>query len=154
MATWKCLICNWDNAEAWTSCAKCGTVKILESDKPLVNQLLEELRRLKIEIENYEIQVSRKWEYSQITSDEIEKYGGLNSLGAQGWELVSATSYSEGGGMTVGGVGSSSYTVKVLYLFKREIVAPAPELEARRQNVMSRVPQKYLSVMKKLEGSP
>ncbi len=118
----------------------------------IINPLREEIRHLMTEIGNQKNQASRKWEYFQITSDEIKTYGGLNFLGAQGWELVAATSYSEGGGMTIGGVGSSSYAIKVLYLFKREIPALPPDLEMRWQNVMSRIPKKYLPIIMKLEG--
>lgn len=154
MATWKCPICNWDNAEKWTACAKCNSPKLSASDMPIINPLREEIHHLMAEIDNQKKQASRKWEYFQITSEQIKTYGGLNSLGAQGWELIAATSYSEGGGMAIGGVGSSSYIVKVLYLFKREIPALPPDLEVRWQNVMSRIPKKYLPIIMKLEGIP
>ena len=73
-------------------------------------------------------------------------------MGDQGWELVAATSYSEGGGVAIGGVGSSSYTIKFLYLFKRELPPLTPELEAQWQDLINRIPQKYRYVIWKLEG--
>lgn len=152
MAMWKCPICNWDNAEKFTACAKCSAPKLSSYQWSIIRPLRDEARQLLTEIGNHRNQASRKWEYFQVSSDDVDKYGGLNTLGGQGWELVTATSYAEGGGLGVAGYSSSSYTVKFLYLFKREILTLPSELEARWQNLINRIPHEYLDIIKKLEG--
>src|SRR6266508_3337981 len=124
MATWKCLVCNWDNSDKWQKCAKCGAIRVsntTSAEAELFRQLQDEVRIIKAEIDKYQESVAPKWEYVQISSDEISALGGLENFGSKGWELVAITSYSEGGGMTISGVGSTHYTVKFMYVFKRPI---------------------------------
>ena len=154
MATWKCFACNWDNAEKWEKCAKCGTIRIpgaTNADTQLFGQLRDELRKIKADMDKYQITVSKKWEYLQVSSDEIQSIGGLQTLGAKGWELVATTSYSEGGGATFNGVGSSTYIVKFMYIFKRPIVEIPNELLTKFQDVMNRTPSHLRNALRATE---
>jgi len=83
MATWKCIVCNWDNAEKWEKCAKCGTVRLpfsTNAEAELFRKLQHEVKTIKAEIDKYQISVAVKWEYLQISSDEIYTLGGIRGF--------------------------------------------------------------------------
>ena len=83
-----------------------------------------ELDVLLAEVQENQVAEAPKWEYMQLTSEDLEKAGGLNTLGNKGWELVSMSTYSEGG--TVMLIGPQIYHIKALYVLKRPL-APYPE---------------------------
>jgi len=155
MATWKCFACNWDNAEKWEKCAKCGTIRVrngTNTDAQLFAQLRAEVKIARDDIDNYKNNVARKWEYFQISSDNIQGSSGLANLGSQGWELVAITSYSEGGGMALNGVGGSSYAIKFMYIFKRPITEIPNELLNKFQDILDRTPIYLRDALRKMEN--
>jgi hypothetical protein len=155
MATWKCFVCNWDNAGKWEKCAKCGTIHVpnaTNADAQLFSQLRAEVKKVRDDIVKYKITVARKWEYFQISSDEIQGSSGLANLGSQGWELIAITSYSEGGGMVLNGVGGSSYAIKFMYIFKRPIPEIPSDLLTKFQDVLNRTPNHLRDALRKIEN--
>ena len=154
MATWKCIVCTWDNSDKWQKCAKCGAIRVpitTSTEAELFKRLQAEVRTIKAEIDRYNESVARKWEYLQISSDDISNLGGLENFGSKGWELVAITSYSEGGGMTISGVGSTHYTVKFMYIFKRPIDNIPDELIAKFQAVLDRTPGQLRNALRSVE---
>lgn len=83
--------------------------------KHKIEQLKSELRTkrsaLKRDVESHQRANAEKWEYLQVSDKNVKKSGSLSNLGQAGWELVSASAYSEGPGM-------GAYT---LYIFKRRL---------------------------------
>lgn len=63
--------------------------------------------------------VAPKWEYMLASSDELPD--GPNSLGLLGWELTGISTYEVGGGP--GFTNSYKYAVKIMFAFKRSLVA-------------------------------
>jgi len=78
-------------------------------------------------------------------------WGGLGAFGAKGWELVGITSYSEGGGMTISGVGSAQYIVKFMYDFKRPIDKIPDDLSAKTQDIIERTPNHLRNALRSVE---
>jgi hypothetical protein len=140
MSLWKCQFCNWDNSEKWNKCSKCGKIRVSQFDFDLINIVNDQLNLLAIEIEKFKINNVEKWEYLQISSDEINSYGGIDKVGLSGWELVAAPSYEEGGGMTINGFGGSKYIIKVLYIFKRRVIVPPKEMKVHFTEIISDLP--------------
>ena len=133
MAEWKCRNCGWTNAGSWTKCARCGLEPM--SDEHL--RLLSEYNSL---IEEHRISSAPKWEYLQLSSEDLESVGGLAALGNQGWELVAVSTYSEGG--TVLLIGPQIYRIRALYVFKRPRVLFPEQLQERPGQILEQLPAK------------
>jgi hypothetical protein len=149
---WKCSACNWENANMWDKCAKCGYPKMSSGEYQILSKIQNEVRLWKKDVEKYRNSVDSHWEYLQVSSDDIENYGGLNNLGSQGWELVAATSYQEGGGVVIGGVGGEKYIIKIMYIFKRPVQKLPDELLVRYQEFIKKTPSRLLPMLKTLES--
>ncbi len=153
MANWICCNCNWKNFIKWEKCAKCGMPKfVTDEDAELFSKVRSEIRTLKDEIEKYRGSVAGQWEYLQVWSDDIGKFGGLGYFGLRGWELVAVTSFKEGGGVVVGGIGGTSYEVRFLYVFKRPFIDVPAEANKRMQLLIDRVPAYLQSWLKTMEN--
>ena len=138
MAEWKCVFCGWTNAGKWTHCAKCGQTRMDAREAQIRAQFGGELDDLLAQIEENQVAEAPKWEYMQLTSEDLEKAGGLNTLGNKGWELVSMSTYSEGG--TVMLIGPQIYHIKALYVLKRPL-APYPEpLREKLEKLFAQLP--------------
>jgi hypothetical protein len=59
-----------------------------------------------------------QWEYIQLIDPSAEN---ISSLGLNGWEMIGLAPYQTGGGFSINGSGSSSYTTHFLYCFKKII---------------------------------
>ena len=60
------------------------------------------------------------WEYRVLIDASVRQ---LDAEGADGWELVSVSSYQTGGGFTLNGLGGERYTVHQQYTFKRRVIS-------------------------------
>lgn len=80
-----------------------------------------------------------KWEYRVLRNIDQD---AMNGLGEQGFELVSAVSFSVGGGLTLNGSGSEKYVVHVEYTFKRKLVELSKELYEKRRS-LDRLKQEF-----------
>jgi hypothetical protein len=145
---WKCKSCNYENAIGLNKCIKCGFPEISSEDYRVLCDIQNEVKLWKKD----RFSVYDQWEYLQVLSDDLGNYGGLNNLGLQGWELVAVTSYQEGGGMVIGGVGGSKYIIKAMYVFKRPFQNLSDELLARYQEIINKTPKHLLPLLKTLES--
>ncbi len=137
MAEWKCANCGWTNSGKWLKCAKCGLER-MNADMPAedfhqLEKVLPDYEKLLDQIEQHQIASTPKWEYLQLTSEDLESIGGLAVLGNIGWELVGMSTYSEGG--TVLLIGPQIYRIKALYVFKR----PRPPLPEDLQRQLDQI---------------
>ena len=83
--------------------------------------------------------LAQKWEYLELSNKNTKEWGSLDKIGSMGWELVSATTYAEGYG---------DMTVFTLYVFKRPIQEPTPELMAQLAEI-----EEIESQVTELEGA-
>ncbi len=138
MAEWKCRYCGWTNAGKWTQCAKCGRQNESVTEYQLRAALGPQLDGILARIEEHLAAAAPKWDYMQLTSEDLEKEGGLTALGNKGWELVAMSTYSEGG--TVMLVGPQIYHIKALYVFKRPQTPLPQDMQNEIEQLAAQLP--------------
>jgi hypothetical protein len=136
MAIWKCVNCLSDNSDKNNTCNKCGTVRIEGEDLKLFFELKSELQNITAEIESYKISKATKWEYLEVTNEDVMNYGNLEGLGKHGWELVTAISIN----VTKGGALSAVYKSVLVYTFKRPYSELTDELKSKIKGYLDRIP--------------
>lgn len=152
MDTWICVNCQRENLEDRKICIKCGTGRISKEDYELVLKLREVIKKLNKEYEIISHKGFSKWEYLEITTDQLSPEQDLNSFGSKGWELVAVTSFTVGRELTIMGYGDGKYEVKYLYAFKRRLPSERPdELINRYLAIKKRCPSEIWEELKKLE---
>ncbi len=95
--------------------------ELRKQNQEKVKDLNQTLKKLSADynskIEEYTRSMSTKWEYAQFSTKDANLFQKIRELGRAGWEMVGATSFTEGSTLGV----TSNYTVHTLYVFKRQL---------------------------------
>jgi hypothetical protein len=137
MATWNCNNCGWVNGSKFSKCAQCGARQLTDDDERILLQLRTEIQQVQTQVDSYNASLAPKWEYLHLTTEGLNKMGGLNVLGDQGWELVAVSTYEEGGTFLL--IGPTLYTVKALYLLKRPKASLPQDLGRQLESLEKRL---------------
>jgi hypothetical protein len=97
--------------------------RLKEQIDQLEADLIVRRREYSEAIEGYKQLAADKWEYFQCSDAQLDQYGGLNGLGAAGWELAAMATYEQRS--------ETRTDIHLFYAFKRRIPsAPAQTLDA------------------------